>query len=248
MAKNTGKQKARYSRSITLIVLVIACLLVVFMVGGRNRLKDIDVVCLNGEITESQKNEIIRASGLKMGARIGSISDVEGAVAEGVNSTGFARFESVARISTGGVQLIVTVRQPIAIVNAGGNYILIDDEGMVMEIRERMPGDSVVYVTGADATNYSKGKKLVLRKENQLKDIIRIASAIKNMGYQATYSELNVKDLRDIYLVTNTNQIIEIFDGKDIEQTLQMVDEIIKSGNVNGKITVSGNYAGYSPK
>ena len=31
-------------------------------------------------------------------------------------------------------------------------------------------------------------------------------------------------------------------------ESLQMVDEIIKSGSVKGKITVSGDYAGYSPR
>lgn len=248
MANNTRKSKSGYKRLIMLIVLVAASLLVIYMVGGQNRLKDVEVECVNGRISEQEKDQIIRSSTLKMGAQIESIADIENAVITGVNTTGFARCEAVERISKGTIRLTVSIREPIAVLATGGNYIMIDDEGMVMNILNQMPNESVVYVTGADASNYSKGKTLVLRKENQLEGIIRIASAIKNMGYQATYSELNVKDLKDIYLVTNTNQIVEIFDGKNIEQTLQMVDEIIKSGSAKGKITVSGNYAGYSPK
>ncbi len=248
MAKNTKKTRSGYSRLLTFVVLVAACLLVIYLVGGQNRLRDVEVECLNGQISESQKDEVIRSSTLKMGAQVGSVADIENAVKTGVNNTGFARFENIERISKSTIRLTISVRYPVAVVAAGGYYILIDDEGMVMDVLNQMPSDAVVYVTGADVSNYSKGKTLVLRKEKQLEDIIRIASAIKNMGYQVTYSELNVKDLKDIYLVTNTSQIVEIFDGQNIEQTLQMVDEIIKSGSVKGKITVSGDYAGYSPR
>lgn len=248
MAMNTKKTRSGYSRLLTFAVLVAACLLVIYLVGGQNRLKNVEVECLNGQISEAQKDAVIRSSTLKMGAQVSSIADIENAVKTGVNNTGFARFECVERISKNTIRLTVSVRYPVAVVAAGGYYILIDGEGMVMDVLSQMPSEAVVYVTGADVSNYSKGKTLVLRKEKQLEDIIRIASAIKNMGYQATYSELNVKDLKDIYLVTNTSQIVEIFDGQNIEQTLQMVDEIIKSGSVKGKITVSGDYAGYSPR
>ena len=185
-------------------------------------------------MSSEQKAEIIRASTLKMGAQIDSIADLTGDVEMGVNS-----------VSNGTLRLTVSVRKPIAVIAGGGNYIQIDQEGMVMSVSSQMPSNELIYVTGADVSNYYKGKTIVLRKENQLKDIIRIASAIQSLGYQSTYSELNVKDLKDIYLVTNTNQIIEIFDGKNIDKTLRMVEEIIKSGGVKGKITISGDYAGY---
>lgn len=245
MAKKSKKFQIRYSRLMALIVLVVASVAVVFLIGGQNKLKDVEVVCINGEITDAQRDKIIRSSTLKMGAQIGSIAELEENVKEGIGNTGFARYENVERVSKNTIRLTVSVRKPIAVVAAGGNYIMIDSEGMVMEIYTQMPPDPVVYVTGADISNYFAGKILSLRKENQLSDIIRIATAIMEMGYQATYSELNVKDLKDIYLVTNTNQIVEIFDGKNIEHTLQMVDEIIKSGGVKGKITISGDYAGY---
>lgn len=245
MAKRKKHIQVNYSRLMAFVVLVCACVVVLFMVGGQNKLKNVEVVSINGEITSSQKDEIIRASTLKMGAQIDNIADVYEKIKTGVNSTGFARFEDVERISNGGIRLTVTVRTPVAVVGTGGNYILIDQDGMIMEIYNQMPNMNVLYVTGADVSNYFKGKTLVTRKESQLEDIIRIASAIKNLGYESTYSELNVKDLKDMYLVTTTSAIVEIFDGKDIDKTLMMVEEIIKAGGVKGKITVSGDYAGY---
>lgn len=245
MAKRKKHIQVNYSRLMAFVVLVCACVVVLFMVGGQNKLKNVEVVSINGEITSSQKDEIIRASTLKMGAQIDNIADVYEKIKTGVNSTGFARFEDVERISNGGIRLTVTLRTPVAVVGTGGNYILIDQDGMIMEIYNQMPNMNVLYVTGADVSNYFKGKTLVTRKESQLEDIIRIASAIKNLGYESTYSELNVKDLKDMYLVTTTSAIVEIFDGKDIDKTLMMVEEIIKAGGVKGKITVSGDYAGY---
>lgn len=245
MAKRRKHIQVNYSRLMAFVVLVCACVVVLFMVGGQNKLKNVEVVSINGEITSSQKDEIIRASTLKMGAQIDNIADVYEKIKTGVNSTGFARFEDVERISNGGIRLTVTLRTPVAVVGTGGNYILIDQDGMIMEIYNQMPNMNVLYVTGADVSNYFKGKTLVTRKESQLEDIIRIASAIKNLGYESTYSELNVKDLKDMYLVTTTSAIVEIFDGKDIDKTLMMVEEIIKAGGVKGKITVSGDYAGY---
>lgn len=245
MAKRKKHIQVNYSRLMAFVVLVCACVVVLFMVGGQNKLKNVEVVSINGEITSSQKDEIIRASTLKMGAQIDNIADVYEKIKTGVNSTGFARFEDVERISNGGIRLTVTLRTPVAVVGTGGNYILIDQDGMIMEIYNQMPNMNVLYVTGADVSNYFKGKTLVTRKESQLEDIIRIASAIKNLGFESTYSELNVKDLKDMYLVTTTSAIVEIFDGKDIDKTLMMVEEIIKAGGVKGKITVSGDYAGY---
>lgn len=245
MAKKTKKYKVRYSRFMAFVVLVVACVVLLFLIGGQNKLKNIEVECADQALSSEQKAEIIRASTLKMGAQIDSIADLTGNVEMGVNSTGFARFEDIERVSNGTLRLTVSVRKPIAVIAGGGNYIQIDQEGMVMSVSSQMPSNELVYVTGADVSNYYKGKTIVLRKENQLKDIIRIASAIQSLGYQSTYSELNVKDLKDIYLVTNTNQIIEIFDGKNIDKTLRMVEEIIKSGGVKGKITISGDYAGY---
>lgn len=245
MAGKKNKIQVNQSRLMAVAVLVIACVCVLFLVGGQNKLDNVEVQSINGEITAQQKDEIIRASTLKMGAQIDSISEIEKQIAAGVNSTGFARFENAERISNKTIRLTVSLRTPVAVVAAGGNYILIDKDGMVMNVYNTMPPDQVLYVTGADVSNYSRGKTLSMRNESQLEDIIRIAGAIQSLGYHATYSELNVKDLKDIYLVTNTNLIVEIFDGKNIEQTLKMVDEIIKSGGVKGKITISGDYAGY---
>lgn len=245
MAKRKKSFQVNYSRLMAFVVLIVACVVVLFMVGGQNKLKNVEVLATNGEITNQQKDEIIRASTLKMGAQIDSLSDIENNIREGVNTTGYARFENAERISNGTVRLTISLRRPVAVVAAGGNYIVIDNEGMVMQVHSQMPNENVLYVTGADVSNYSKGKTLVTRKESQLGDIIRIASAIQAEGVSNTYSELNVKDLKDMYLVTNTSAIVEIFDGKNIEQSLRMVEEIIKSGGLKGKITISGDYAGY---
>ncbi|MBR3928427.1 MAG: hypothetical protein IKJ65_05415 [Clostridia bacterium] len=245
MAANDKKKKIGQQGIMAVLVLIAAAAIVIFLVGGQNRLKDVEVFCVNGEISAAQRDEIIRSSTLKMGAQIEAIADIENDVRNGVNATGFARFEKIERISNGAFRLTVSIREPLCVVQAGGYYVLIDEDAMVIEVISHLPRESYVCVTGADISNYSKGKTLVLRKEKQLEDIIRIASAIRRLGYESTYSEFNVKDLKSIYLVTTTNQMVEIFDGKNIEQTLQMVNEIISSGRTNGKIIVSGDYAVY---
>ena len=227
-----------------IVVLIAACAILLFMLGGQNKLKSVEVECINAVITQQQKDEIIRSSSLKMGAQIGSLADIEQNIIEGVNSTGFARYESAERISSGTMKIVVSIREPIAVLSLGGNYLVIDEDGMVIEISKTMPYGKGICVSGAEVSNYSKGKTLVTRKENQIKEIIRIASAIHKSGFESTYSELNVKDVKDMYLITNNNMYVEIFDGQNIEQTLLMVEEIIKSGINKGKITISGDYAG----
>ncbi|MBQ6716226.1 MAG: hypothetical protein IJN21_06870 [Clostridia bacterium] len=244
MAKKTKKQQVVASRLMAIVVLLSACAVVLFMLGGQNKLKNVEIECVNGTLDQTQKDEIIRSSTLKMGAQIGSLADIEQSIIAGVNSTGFARYEGAERISNGTMKLIVSIREPVAVLSLGGNYIVIDEDGMVIDISKTMPYGKGICVSGAEASTYSKGKTLVTRKENQLKEIIRIASAIHKSGFESTYSELNVKDVKDMYLITNNNMYVEIFDGKNIEQTLLMVEEIIKSGVNKGKITISGDYAG----
>ena len=243
--KKTADVKGQ--RVLAIAILLIACVMIVVLTGSKNRLNEVVINRIPGNYVSVSDEEIIRTSGLKMGAQISSIAEMSKKVESGINSGGKVKFEQMTRVSGRCIEITVSAREPIAVINSAGSYVLIDKDGCVMDILMTLPTDNIVYVTGAEILTQEKGRTFATRKEAQLKAIIDIALAIRNGGYQSTYSELNVKDVKDILLITNTSQIIEIFDGSDIEKKLKIADEIIREGNTKGKISISGNYAGYLP-
>lgn len=243
--ENRKKVDVKLQRMIAIGILCAACVLLVFLLGGRNRLEQVTVERLDGNYTSITDEEIIRASSLKMGSQIPAIHEIEDSVEKGVNSLGSVRFEDVERIGEKSIRITVSAREPIAVIDSAGTYVLIDKDGVVTDIVKTLPTENLLYVTGCEILTQEKGRRFSVRKQSQLEDIIRITLAIRDGGYSQTYSELNVKDERDIRLITNTSLIVEIYDGTDMENKLMMVDEIIRSGKTTGTIKVSGDYAGY---
>lgn len=248
MAGQNGKKPdVAMQRIIAVGVLIAACILVIFLTGGKNRLEEVRINRLPGAYTEISDAEIIRASGLKMGAQIASIPELTEGVQKGVNGLGCVKFEMIERVSAKCLEITVSAREPIAVIDSAGTYVLIDRDGVVVDIVKSLPTDNILYITGCEILTQEKGREFSVRKKSQLEDIVRIALAVKNGGYTDTYSELNVKNQKDMLLIANTSLIVEIYDGSDIERKLMMADEIIKSGNTTGRIAISGDYAGYAP-
>jgi len=180
-----------------------------------------------------------------MGAQVDAIREMEESIKNGVNSTGFVAYDSVERISNREVQLNVRERTPAAVLDAGGNLILMDAEGFVMAHLDKLPTYDVVYVTGCEVLNHQQGELLLTRQSGQLEDILEITGAIRSLGQTGIYSELNVKDSKSFYLVTNTSLIVQFYDADNIETTLQLAKGILDQGKTKGKVIISGNYASY---
>jgi len=235
-------------RIAAVVILAAVCVFLVVLTGNRNRLREVRINRLPGNYLSVSDDEIIRASGLTMGAQIPSIAEMKEKVENSVNATGIVKFEDIKRVSSQCIEITVSAREAIAVIDSAGNYVLIDKDGYVMDIRTTLPTERIIYVKGTDIQTQEKGRKFVCYDEEKLNAIIEIALAIKNGGFSDTYDELNVKNKNDILLITAGNsQIIEIFDGSNISQKLLMVDELLKSGNTKGRISVSGDYAAYQP-
>lgn len=138
---NARRRRTRNSRPAMYLLLILCGLLLLVLTGRQNVLKEVRVVREGaGGVTYISDEEIIRASGLKMGASIGSVDEMSETVARGVNDVGYVSFVSLERSGTTSVTLTVKNRVPCAVISSAGMYTLIDTEGYVMaRLSERRP-------------------------------------------------------------------------------------------------------------
>lgn len=249
MAKHEDYKKPNpgIQRALAIGILIALCIALIVFTGGQNRLDEVRISRLPGSYASITDAEIIRASNLKMGAQLGAITEMKESVKAGVNSLGLVKFEGLVRVSGKCLEITVSARTPLAVIDSAGMYITIDSEGIVMDISKTLPTEKLLFVTGCDILTQEKGRRFSTREDTRLDDIIRIALAVRNGGYSDLYSELNVKDSNGMLLIGSPSLIVEIYNGDDIDKKLQMAMDIINDGRNTGRISISGDYAGYMP-
>ncbi len=253
MQKRKSKKKAvmkRNARITGILIVVICCVLILLLTGKQNTIKNVKVQWENrtGQFVTYTDEDIIRASRIMMGAQMNALYEMQDEAKAGIDALGYVKFEGVERVNRDTIRICVSEREPIALLDASGNLVLIDEDGYVLSHLSSIPTYNVVYVTGAELMSHRDGEKLVTRRSEQLDDILAITNAIRKLGYEKTYSELNVKDSNGFYLITNTNLIVQFYETKDIEKTLMLANGmIVDKGYTTGKVIISGNYASYQP-
>lgn len=250
MARQTRAiQYRRNAYTIALIGLIALCALGLYIAGSQNTLEEVRVI-RNGQqaaLSYVSDEQIIRASGLKMGVKIDTVENMTEIARKGINELGYVSFVSIRRASRRAVEITVDSRMPFAILDSAGYLILIDEHGYVIAYLDELPTYETVYVTGADVTDFREGRQVVTARASQLDDILTIVNAIHASGYGSVYSELNVKDPKGMYLVTNSSLIVNFYDTTNMTKTLDLAQGVINSGVTNGKVIISGDYAGYQP-
>lgn len=228
------------------ILLVVFAVAVILLVGGQNTIKKV-VVARSGAVgdTYMSDDEIIRASGLKLGDKINELDEIIDVTAQSVNALGYFTFNSLTRTGKHEVTLSVTVRDARAVVNAGGNLVLIDDKGYAMAHLKELPTGNIIYVDGVECSEAKEGRRIVTKRVKQIEDIISIVNAINDMGYRDVFTQLNVQEEHMMYLFTRGNLIVNFYTTQDIERTLELAKAIIDRGYTHGKIIISGNRASY---
>lgn len=242
------KRRRRLKNSVpVLLALIVVAVIAIYFAGGQNKLKSV-VVAREGDpnsVSYISDDEIIRASGLKLGDSIGDLEAYEENAAKSISALGYVSLESLTRTGKHEITIRVNVRRALAVLNANGNYVLMDKQGNAMAYLDELPTYNIMYVDGVELTDHRVGRKVVTRRASQIDDIVSIVNAIDRLNYLEVFSQLNVRDAREMYLFTKTNLIVSFYTTDDIERTLELAMGIINEGNTSGKIIVSGDKASF---
>ena len=193
--------------------------------------------------------EVVRMSGIRLGGRMGAV-DVERA-ADGVESDGRLAFVSLERRLPGKMLLTVRQRTRDALILQAGKVLVLDSDGYVVEITDRLPAGNIPYVTGLKPSGYIQGRQLDTT-DGRVACMKAVVEALKARGATAYASEISVADVNDLRIITRTGMTVRLGDRENMTNKIiwmaGALADLEARGETDGQLDVaSGSKADYKP-
>lgn len=205
-------------------------------------------VIIEGTVSASEE-ELIRAAQIDMGGSIHAID--EDALRQNLNATGRYELMGVNVRMPNTVILSVRERTRDAMVLNGGQILVMDAQGYVIEACSSMPEDGGVYITGLDGTSYRIGGRIAAQ-EVKLSAMQTVLETVRAQNAGQYVSELSVEDVLNLYITTRTGIRVELGDAENMEGKIlwmcSAVADLESRGSTKGTLDVSsGTKADYRP-
>lgn len=230
---------------------VVACLVFVAVVAALliTRvfvLKNVRVVAEGDVLYE----EAVSRSGLILGQNIFSVDTQK--LAAAFEYDGRMKLLSAQVEYPDTVSLSIKRRQPSALVDNLGVWILVDDHCEVISHQSALSSGALPVVTGVSVSGCVTGKPLSSNVFGQIEALETMLTALWKANAASLVSELNVSNLETLYMVTRGGMMVEIGDTKNMDEKVlwmtSMLDTLAQEGKNGGTLDVtSGTFAIYAP-
>ena len=203
------------------------------------------------------KEDIIALSGVQEGDNLLSISDAE--LKKNLERNWYLEYVGHEFDYRGTLTLHVNERMGMGVVNVFGLYYVVDASGMVLECAgsaypDTVAGPKLTGLAWEDNSRVTVGNKLPVRDSGQLEAVERVLKALDATSMLGRASNLDVKNLDNIKVLTTDGASIVLGDTGSLETKLLIAHEVLTVreplGTVMGaKIDVSsGREAHYIPQ
>lgn len=193
------------------------------------------------EISGGNEREIIRASGLEYGASIFSVNAED--VRAGVNALGVYAFESVEIRYPGRVEIAVRERKPYAMMLHEERIAVLDENGVLIELLDEVPGRDLIYLSGLEIEGVVPGQAIE-------SDVCRaVLSAVKESAAEGYVSELDLSDLKNLRIISRHGSLILLGDDENMNEKLAWMKAALQDlelrGESGGALDVAGGRRAY---
>ena len=248
------KRKKAASQVMAMAVLVVAVLAVLFVLASSQVFKVRNVLVVGNR--NLLKEEVVAQSGIQIGDNLLSLSDAE--LKKKLEKNRYIEYIGREFDYRGTLTLRINERLGMGVVNALGLYYVLDAEGMVLECAgsvfpDTVAGPKISGFSMDDNTRVVIGDKLPVRDNGQLESMRRVLTMLDSVGMLGRISQLDVKNLDNLYLMTTDGAKIVLGDDGSLQTKLLIAREVLAVreplGTVRGaKIDVSsGSEAHYIP-
>ena len=248
------KRKKAASQVMAMAVLVVAVLAVLFVLASSQVFKVRNILVVGNR--NLLKEEVITQSGVQLGDNLLSLSDTE--LKKRLEKNRYIEYIGHEFDYRGTLTLRINERLGMGVVNARGLYYVLDAEGMVLECAgsvfpDTVAGPKISGFSMDDNTRVVIGDKLPVRDNGQLESMRRVLTMLDSVGMLGRISQLDVKNLDNLYLMTTDGAKIVLGDDGSLQTKLLIAREVLAVreplGTVRGaKIDVSsGSEAHYIP-
>lgn len=248
------KRKKAAAQVMAMAVLVVAVLAVLFVLASSQVFKVRNILVVGNR--NLLKEEVITQSGVQIGDNLLSLSDTE--LKKRLEKNRYIEYIGHEFDYRGTLTLRINERLGMGVVNALGLYYVLDAEGMVLECAgsvfpDTVAGPKISGFSMDDNTRVVIGDKLPVRDNGQLESMRCVLTMLDSVGMLGRISQLDVKNLDNLYLMTTDGAKIVLGDDGSLQTKLLIAREVLAVreplGTVRGaKIDVSsGREAHYIP-
>ena len=184
-----------------------------------------------GEIPEA---DVRRLSGIQLGSRLTSLNAEQ--VRLHVESDGRVAFVSLGTRLPNRVVLTVRPRSEDAVMLQAGKIVVLDSDGYVVSVTDRLPTGNAVYVTGIRVANPVPGRQLDLA-DGRVGCMRAVLEALKEQGVTAYVSELSVADTADLRIITRTGITVLLGDSEDMPAKITWMAGALSDLEARGETT-----------
>lgn len=200
-----------------------------------------------GEIPAS---DVLRLSGIRLGSPMGRVKVEE--VKHDVEGDGRLAFVSLEKRYPSQLLLTVRPRSHDAVMLQGGWTLVLDSDGYVAGIVERIPEGQMPYVSGLRASYYQLGRQLDTA-DGRVAAMGVILEALKARGAMGYASEISVENLEDLRIISRTGVTVLLGSAENMSDKIAWMAgalaDLEARGERGGKLdVVSGTKADYIPE
>lgn len=252
MRNKKRSQAASKVLHVSIIVVAVLSLLIVLACSKVFTVRDIMVVGNRNLLRE----EVATQSGVKVGDNVLSITTQN--LKRQLEKNRYIEYEGHGFDYRGVLTININERLGMAVVNVLGLYYVMDEKGMVLEcVGSAYP----THVAGPQVTGFvldvnsrvTVGEILPVQDKRQLEEMQYAVNAFDRTNMLSRISQLDVKNLDNLYAMTADGAKIELGDTSEISTKLLIAREVLsireKAGDLKGaKIDVSnGKNAHFIP-
>ncbi len=192
--------------------------------------------------------DILKLAGLDRGGNWLTVS--EDRIRAGISSNRYLVFVSLERIFPDAVTITVRERTPVSYLSVQGRNYTLDEEGFVLE-EYCNTAVTPLQLRGINAREVHAGA-VVTAGNRQLEGYATIARELIEQSAVRQFTELNLTDLNNIYLITAEGFVANLGTSDEIRAKLLTLRGVLQYMQANGikggtlDVTVPG-YCTYTP-
>jgi len=229
------KYKRKY---LYLLFLLLTALAVITVVGSDEFL--IEKITILGN-SEFMYNDIVKVSGIMVGQNIFKL-DKELAYRR-IESNPYLEVISITREFPDEVIVTVRERSAVAAVEYLASYIIIDTEGIALEIIDAKVDSGYISIKGLYTLGFILGEELMVEDAFRLESLKRLLREVYIQEVQNEIIWIDMENPNDIHMISNAGLKVRVGQAVDVDKKLRWLRteqfKTIENSNMPGELDLS---------
>ena len=222
-----SRKKGKAIKSVLILIVLFGSAAAVLMFSPLLLLWDIQV----NETVNYTADEIIEAAGIEKGENAikylgGSFNHLVnlrmGAAESNINKLPWVKFSEVRYVIPDKVYITVTERNAIAWIRYFGNYLLVDEEGYVLDVASELDG-SYPEIRGVQLDKFTLGDKIQTKEPEKITVLVQLLQGLNVVDTDSPQKLIDVLDWIDI---PKNRELLFSLDNR-ITAKVKMDDDLI---------------------